>query len=257
MIVKKIKLLVGIIGLFLIFGCGAYMNKNMNPYYFGMTIVDNQVYKKSKGVDSYKYDENSVKYFLKRGYVVKAKSAFRETYVHLSWAELAAKQLGATVMLTDRNYVGSISGRTTLAWTVPGDTYKVTSNTNGNISYNSNTNSYVYGNSGYAVGNSSTNGNVKYNSTTTTTIQGPDKLQVTSVPYQNHYYDQYAVFMVKKYYWSDKDFSYYHDKKFKDFAGSIKAGEWFELGEKSGKYRKIIYGGKSYYVNRDDKIMAY
>lgn len=251
----KIKLLLIGIGLFTLFGCGAYMNKNMNPYYFGMKTIDPQVYKKSKDVKSYKYEESSVKYFLKRGYVIKAKSAFRERYVHSSWAELAAKQMGATVMLTDRDYVGSVSGRRTLAWTVPGDTYRVTSNTNGNISYNSNTDAYVYGSSGYAIGNSTTNGNVNYNSSTTTTVQGPDKLRVTSVPYQNHYYDQYAVFMVKKYYWTISDVPYYSDKKLKNLAGYIKAGEWFLLSEKKGKYRRLIYNDKFAYI--DKKVEVY
>lgn len=244
----KTKLLLIGIGFFVLSGCGAYMNKNVNPYYFGMKTIDPQVYKKSKDVKSYKYDENSVKYFLKRGYVIKAKSAFRERYVHSSWAELAAKQMGATVMLTDRDYVGTVSGRRTLAWTVPGDTYRVTSNTNGNISYNSNTDAYVYGSSGYAIGNSTTNGNVNYNSSTTTTIQGPDKLRVTSVPYQNHYYDQYAVFMVKKYYWTNYSVAYYNDKKLEVSAGRVKSGEWFELLEKKGKYYRILYNGQIAYI---------
>lgn len=250
----KIKLLLIGIGIFTLFGCGAYMNKNMNPYYFGMKTIDHQVYKKSKDVKSYKYEESSVKYFLKRGYVIKAKSAFRERYVHSSWAELAAKQMGATVMLTKSDYVGSVSGRRTLAWTVPGDTYRVTSNTNGNISYNSNTDAYVYGSSGYAIGNSTTNGNVNYNSSTTTTIQGPDKLRVASVPYQNHYYDQYAVFMVKKYYWTATDVPYYSDKKLENFVGYIKAGEWFLLSEKKGKYRRLIYNDKFAYIDKKVEI---
>ena len=42
----KIKLLLIGIGIFTLFGCGAYMNKNMNPYYFGMKTIDPQVYKK-------------------------------------------------------------------------------------------------------------------------------------------------------------------------------------------------------------------
>ena len=251
----KTKLLLIGIGFFVLSGCGAYLNKNVNPYYFGMKTVDPQIYKKSKDVKWYDYTEDNVKYFLKRGYVIKAKSSFRERYVHSSWAELAAKQMGATVMLTERDYVGSVSGRRTLAWTVPGDTYRVTSNTNGNINYNSNTDAYVYGSSGYAIGNSTTNGNVNYNSSTTTTIQGPDKYRVASVPYENHYYDQYAAFMVKKYYWTSSDVSYYSDKKLENFAGTIKAGEWFLLSEKKGKYRRLNYDGKFAYI--DKKIEIY
>jgi hypothetical protein len=253
----KLKYVIIGIGFLTLFGCGALMNKNMNPYYFGMTQIDPQTYKKSKDIQSYAYQESSVKYFLKRGYIVKAKSAFRERYVHSSWAVLAGKQMGATVMLLDRDYVGTVSGRRTLAWTVPGDTYKVTSNTNGNINYDSNTNAYVYGSNGYAIGNSTTNGNVNYNSSTTTTIQGPDKYRVASIPYENHYYDQYAVFMVKKYYWTDTDVPYYSDKKLENFVGYIKAGEWFELSEKKAKYRRLNYNGKFAYVSRGNKVRIY
>jgi hypothetical protein len=253
----KTKLIIIGIGFFLLSGCGAYMNKNVNPYYFGMTTIDPQIYEKSKDIMSYQYEESSVKYFLKRGYVIKAKSAFREQYVHPSWAELAAKQMGANVMLLQKDYVGTVSGRRTLAWTVPGDTYRVTSNTKGNINYDSNTDAYVYGSNGYGYGNSTTTGNVNYSSSTTTTIQGPDKYRVASVPYQNHYYDQYAVFLVKKYYWTDTDVPYYSDKKLENLGGYIKAGEWFQLSEKKSKYRRLIYDGKFAYVSRNDKVLIY
>lgn len=253
----KLKLLLAGLTIFLLTGCMAYMNKNINPYYFGMTEIDKTDYKKSKDVKSYDYTENNIKYFLNRGYVVKAKSAFRERFIHLSWAELAAKQMGATIMLLDRDYAGKVSGRQALAWRVPGDTYTVTSNTKGNVSYDSNTNSYAVGSNGYAFGSSSTYGNADYNSSTKTTIQGPDKIQYASVPYEHHYYDQYAVFMVKKYYWADTDVPYYSDKKLDNFVGYIKAGEWFQLSKKKRKYRRLIYNGKFVYVGRNKKVKVY
>jgi len=73
-------------------------------------------------------------------------------------------------MLIRENYVGSISGRKALSFRIPGEKYHVTSTTQ-----TSSGRSYV----------------------TTTTIQKPDQYRYTSVPYTDHYYDYYAVFLVK------------------------------------------------------------
>ncbi|TYC14755.1 hypothetical protein ES677_05085 [Bizionia gelidisalsuginis] len=179
--------------------CGAYMNKNVNPYYFGMTTYDSNKLKKPKDVKIYNYTEENLQYFLIRGYKIKAKSAFRERYVHNDWARLASKQLGTPIMLLKDDYVGAVSGRKTLAFRIPGETYVVTSKTNANLNYNSNSTAYAVGTNGSAIGSSSTYGNANYSSTTNTTIQGPDKYGYTSVPYKNHYYDYYALFLVKEY----------------------------------------------------------
>jgi hypothetical protein len=253
---KLSKLLVLSLAL-LLTSCMAYLNQNANPYYFGMKIVDGTKFKKAKSVGTYDYTENNADYFFKRGYVVKAKSAFRNTFVHMSWAELAAKQMGSDVMLCKREYVGTASGTSVIPWYVPGETYTVNSRTSGSVSANGYGSSMVVGSNGYAIGSSSSSAYGTYNSNTTTTIQGPGRYDYYSVPYSYNYYDQYALFLVKKYYWSDRDFSYYNDKKFKNFVGYIKAGAWFELAEKNGKYRRIIYGGNSFYVNRDDKVKCY
>ncbi len=247
---KQLFITILLLASFLFSGCGAYLNKNVNPYHFGMTQIDPQIYKKSKDVKSYLYEESSVKYFLKRGYVLKAKSAFRNRFVHPDWAKLAAKQMGASIMLLDKNYVGSVSGRRTLVFRVPGDTYKVTSNTKGNINYDSNTDTYVYGSNWDAYGTSTTYGNINHNSTTTTTIQTPDRYKSTTVPYQHHYYDHFAVFMVKKYYWLNSDRDFYKDKKLKERIGVVKAREWFSISDYlSGKNRAILYNGKLGYIS--------
>jgi hypothetical protein len=253
---KLSKLLVLSLAL-LLTSCMAYLNKYSNPYYFGMKIIDGTKFKKAKSVGTFDYTENNADYFFKKGYVVKAKSAFRNTFVHMSWAELAAKQMGSDVMLCKREYVGTASGTSVIPWYVPGETYTVNSRTSGSFSANGYGSSMVVGSNGYAIGSSSSSAYGTYNSNTTTTIQGPGRYDYYSVPYSYNYYDQYALFLVKKYYWSDKDFSYYNDKKFKNFVGYIKAGEWFELAEKNGKYRRIIYEGNSFYLNRDDKIKCY
>lgn len=94
-----------------------------------MTKIDPQIYKKGVNANSYAYKESSIEYFLKRGYVVKAKFAFRNRYVHPDWENLAAKQMRACVMLLDKDYVGSFSEVRMLVWKDSGGTYKVTSKT--------------------------------------------------------------------------------------------------------------------------------
>lgn len=235
----------------LFISCGSYLNKSVNPYYFGMTNIDTQTYKKNKDVKFYFYTKDNVKYFLKKGYTIKSKSAFRDRYVHPDWAKLAAKQVGADVMLLDKDYVGSVSRKGVLKWKVPGDTYRVTSSTNGNVNYNSNTDTYIYGNNWDAYGTSSTYGNINHNSTTTTTLKAPDRYSYRTVSYQSHYYDHYAVFMVKKYYWVVHDATYYKDKSLKSGNEKVKAGEWFEILESKGKYHQIIYNGTLGYINKD------
>jgi hypothetical protein len=179
------------------YSCGAYLNKHVNPYHFGMQTYNSQKLKKAKDVKIYDYNETNLQYFIKQGYKIKAKSAFRERYVHLDWAKLASKQLGTPVMLLRNDYVGSVSGRRTLAFTIPGEKYIVTSETNANLNYNSTTDAYAISDYGYATGSSTTSGNANYNSQTKTTIQGPDKYGYKTVRYENHYYDYYAVFLVK------------------------------------------------------------
>lgn len=204
MLILKNKTLKYLLFLLMLSSCGAYMNKKINPYYFGMTIFNSKKLEKTKDVKIYNYTEENLNYFLNQGYRVKAKSAFRERFVHMDWAKLASKQLGTPIMLLEDRYVGSVSGRRTLAFRVPGEKYVVTSKTNSNLNYNSNTDAYAVGTNGYAIGSSSTYGNANYNSTTKTTIQAPDKYGYTSVPYKNHYYDYYAVFLVKEYREGDK-----------------------------------------------------
>jgi hypothetical protein len=180
------------------------MNKNINPYYFGMTVFDSKKLKKPKDVKIYNYSENNLAYFLSKGYKIKAKSAFTERNVHMDWAKLSAKQLGAPIMLLKDEYAGSVSGRRTLAFRIPGEKYIVTSNTNSTLNYNSNTDAYAVGTNGYAFGSSTTTGNANYNSSTKTTIQGPDKYGYKSIAYKNNYYDYYAIYLVKKYIEGDK-----------------------------------------------------
>lgn len=253
----KIKPLKYLVLLFLLSSCGAYMNKNINPYYFGMTVFDSKKLKKPKDVKIYNYSENNLEYFLSKGYKIKAKSAFRERNVHMDWAKLSSKQLGTPIMLLKDEYVGSVSGRRTLAFRIPGEKYIVTSNTSANLNYNSNTDAYAIGTNGYAYGSSTTTGNANYNSSTRTTIQGPDKYGYKSVPYKNHYYDYYAVYLVKETekilknnskYRVKYDVETYGEKELNYGKGRISSNQKFVLLERGNNYYKIKYKGMIRYI---------
>jgi len=253
------KLLPLIILSLTLLNCGAYVNKSSNPYYFGMVTVDKTQYKKikHKNVKIYDYTDSNAEYFLKRGYIIKAKSSFRNTFVDLSWAQLAASQLGSDVLLCKSNYVGTASATTVIPWRVAGETYIATSTTSGNISLNGYSDSSVIGSNGYAFGNSTSNVNGTHSSTTTTTIRTPDKYQLYSVPYSKDYYDQYALFMVKKYYWLSLnayyDGSYYNGiDKNSSKIGTIKANHFFEILDETKKYYKIRYRGIEGYLYKNE-----
>lgn len=192
---KKLKILA--FGVTLLFvGCSSFMNSS-NPFKLSMKVVNNVKLKKSNHVTIYDYNEENVKYFLNKGYIVKAKSAFRNRLVHITGVELAAKQIGSDVALYKREYVGTASGVDIIPWYVPGETYTVKSSTKGSVSANGYGSATVIGSNGYAIGSSSSSAYGTYNSNTTTTIQAPGKYEYYSVPYSLDYYDQYAVFLVK------------------------------------------------------------
>lgn len=246
---KLSKLLV--LGLALLLtSCMAYLNQNANPYYFGMKVVDDTKFKKAKSVETYDYTENNANYFFKRGYVVKAKSAFRNTFVHMSWAELAAKQMGSDVMLCKREYVGTASGTSVIPWYVPGETYTVNSRTSGSVSANGYGSSMVVGSNGYAIGSSSSSAYGTYNSNTTTTIQGPGRYDYYSVPYSYNYYDQYALFLVKKYYWIEESMPLHTKADINSpYNQYVKSNDWFILIKKGKHYNEIEYKGEVGFID--------
>lgn len=245
----KFKLLLFVLVL-LLSSCMAYVNQNANPYYFGMKIVDATKFKKSNSVKTYDYTETNATYFFKRGYVVKAKSAFRNTFIHMSWAELAAKQMGSDVMLCKREFVGTASGTSVIPWHVPGETYTVNSRTSGSIRANGYGSTSIIGSDGYVIGSSSSSAYGTYNSNTTTTIQGPGRYEYRSVPYSYDYYDQYALFLVKKYYWLNSNTLIYKDPNIKsEVVRHINSNEWFEVLNKKSKFIKIYYKGEIGYIS--------
>ena len=250
---KLRKLLVFSLAL-LLTSCKAYLNKNANPYYFGMKVIDNTQFKKTKSVKTYDYTESNADYFFKKGYVVKAKSAFRNKFVDMSWAELAAKQMGSNVMLCKREYIGTASGTSVIPWYVPGETYTVNSKTSGTVSDKGYGNSTIISNNGYAVGRSSSSAYGTYNSNTTTTVQGPGRYDYYSVPYSYDYYDQYALFLVKKYYWlNDSEYDdgilYKEPKNNSKILAKIKSHEFFEVINRDTKFTKINYNGQVGYIS--------
>lgn len=244
---KKTNIIIFLIAIVLT-SCGGYINST-NPYKLSMRIVDKTKTKKTSKVNIYDYSENNLNYFFNKGYVVKAKSAFRNRMVHISGVELAAKQIGSDVALYLTEFYGTASGIEVLSWSVPGETYIVNSKTSGNISINGNGNSTIVGSNGYAIGNSSSSSHGSYNSSTTTTIQGPSKYVYKAVPYSYNYYDQYALFLVKKYYWLESGVNIYKDASIKsDILTYIKPYEKFTIIKKNKNFIHINYNGFEGYL---------
>jgi len=192
---KTLKILIfGIT--FLLISCSSFRNSS-NPFKLSMRTVNDIKLKKSKHVTIYDYSEENIKYFLNNGYIIKAKSAFRNRLVNISGVELAAKEIGSDVALYKREYAGTTSGVNVISWYVPGETYTVKSSTIGTVNASGYGNATIVGSNGYEVRSSSSNVNGTYKSNTKTTIQGPGKYENYSVPYSFDYYNQYAVFLVK------------------------------------------------------------
>ncbi len=231
------------------------MNKNANPYYFGMKVINQTKIKKSDEAKIYDYTEDNIKYFLERGYVVKAKSAFRNTFVHLSWAELAAKQMGSDVVLCKREYVGTASGRSVIPWYVPGETYTINSKTSGSVSANGYGSATVIGSNGYVIGSSSSSAYGTYNSNTTTTIQGPGRYDYYSVPYSYNYYDQYAVFLVKEQ--AILDVENKEVEKNKKNTKTVVVGEYFKTNYKIPVSSQPVFSGAEIigYIPKNKQIL--
>jgi len=254
---RKLLLLLTIT--FFFSSCGAYLNKKANPYYFGMNIIDNSKYKKtkSKNVEIYDFSSSNLEYFLKKGYVIKAKSSFRNTFVHLSWAQLAASKLGSDVILCKKDYVGTTSGTMVIPWRIPGETYTATSTTSGNISLTGHSRSSIASSNAYATSNTSSAISGFHSSTTTTTITTPDKYELYTVPYSKDYYDQYALFLVKKYYWLPYH-DYYDGIIYKDAKnnsekiGTIEPNHYLELLDETRGHYKIKYNGVIGYLHKNE-----
>jgi hypothetical protein len=216
----------------LLFGCSSYINSS-NPFKLSMRTVNDIKLKKSNHVTIYDYTEENVNYFLNMGYVVKAKSAFRNRLVNMSGVELAAKEIGSDVALYKREYVGTASGANVIPWYVPGETYTVKSSTNGSVSANGYGSTTVIGSDGYAVGRSSSSAYGTYNSNTTTTIQAPGRYEYYSIPYSLDYYDQYAVFLVK-----EQDAL--EAQNGKTNGNKIEIGQTYQIQDGIGLYTKPI-----------------
>ena len=175
--------------------------------------------------------------------------ALRYTFIGYQEAINAGCWIGASVMLYKHQYVGTASGRSVVPFYNPGDTYTVNSRTSGAVSAYGSTTASVFGSGGYAYGSSYSSGYGTYNSNTTTTITTPGSLSYYAVPYSNDYYDQYAIYFVKRYYRFELDIPVFQkaDIKSKTIT-TVKNNDWFEIISKGNKFTKISYQGAIGYI---------
>jgi hypothetical protein len=107
----------------------------------------------------------------------------------------------------------------------------------------------VVGNGGYAYGSSSVNGNGTYNSSTTTTYTTPGSFSYYAVPYSPDYYDQYAIYLAKKYYRFGLDISLLEKKDLKSrVIITLPGNSWFEVIDKGKMFTKVVYQGRTGYI---------
>lgn len=223
-----------------------------NTYYTNSIKLGNEKYKKTKELTRYDYSDENVKYFQQRGYVVIGYSALRYTFIGIQEAINAGCAYGATVLLYKHAYVGTASGRTVLPWYSPGDTYTINSHTSSSANAYGYSNMSAYGSAGYAYGNAYGYASGTGNSNTTTTITGPGSVTYYSIPYSNDYYDQYAIYMVKKYNWVTTDADVFDSPSTKHKKlGKLPKYAYFEVLDKNvsrGRYVKIKYGTLTAYI---------
>ena len=117
-------------------------------------------------------------------------------------------------------------------------------------------NSSYYSNNGYGFGNSTSTASGSYNSTTTTTITGPGSFTFYDVPYSTDYYDQYAIYLVKKYYFHKIAKDYYSKPDIKFKVGILKAGQKFEVINwcGNGSFLKIKIENQILYTDCNDDL---
>lgn len=226
---RRVYVLFSLLVALLLSGCGALLNKG-NPYYKYSTIVDEKKYDKVRNKDrsiyEYKGNEEDVEYFLKRGYIVKAKAAFRyNLFIHNDWLELAAKRFGSEVVLASREYAGSRARVRPLTFRVPGEKYHIASET--------------------------TVGNRTY--TTYSTVKMPDKYETSFITTKDNYYDYYAIFLVKKYFTVNDLVTIYKTRDLEMKVDSISPGEWFFIKKEKNNYIKVGYKESTGYIYPDSR----
>ena len=237
--------------------CSSIINsvKNQNPFYANFTRTSSESFKNTKQINSYDYNENNVKYFQQNGYVMVGYAALRSTFINYQEVVNAGCWNGADLVLYKYNYVGTSSGRAVLPFYNSGETYTINSTTNGSVNATANSSASAYGSNGYAFGNSTTNMYGTYNSKTNTTITTPNTVSYYSVPYSNDYYDQYAVYFVKKYFKINEYVSLYEKANTNSkLLIVINSNDWFECISYTQNFVKVKYKNSIGFILNNGKL---
>jgi len=234
-------------------GCGLsqVLSIDQNLYYKNLNVVAKKRWKHSKEpLKIYDYTSQNEKYLIENGYVLIAYDAIRHTYIGYQNAVEVGNYIGASVMLYKHEYVGTSSGYTVARIYNPGETYLINSQTTGIINTNRNSTTNIYGNDLSIYGSTSSNSRTTYNSQTTTAITGPGSFSYYSIPYSNDYYDQWAIFYLKKYYKSTtQDISVNKSANEKSsIIGYLPKNTWFEILSTNKEFRKIKCKDKIGYI---------
>lgn len=236
--------------------CSIYSSKSSNLFYSNLHRTSENKYKQTKQLYSYDYTENNYRYFTENGYVMIGYDAIRHTYIGHQEAINAGCWLGATVLLYKHTFIGTAKGSAVVPLYNPGETYLVTSRTSGNINVHGNSNAQIYSNNSSAYITSQSQSWGSYNSNTSTTIKTPGSFSYYSVPYSRDYYDQYAVFMVKKYYRSERNLPLLQKANTNSkVLAAILVNEWFEVISLGDKFIKVKYKTMIGFIDSSHPLM--
>ena len=204
---------------------------DQNLYFKNLKVIYKKNWQRSKSpISVYDFNDNNMKYFVENGYVVWAYDAIRHTYISYDDAVHVGKYYGIPIMLYKYQYVGTASGTALLSIYNPGDTYLLNSTTSGRIR--------AGGASGY------------YNSNTLTTITTPGSFSYQALPYSNDYYDQWAIYYVKKYFRSKQSISIY--EKGTNVSRTITImdpNSWFEILSEGKSFKKVKFQNQIGYIS--------
>ena len=232
-----------------ILGCATYKPIDSNPFFNRMTKVDKKRYKRTLTINLQNYSDTMLQYFRERGYVVIGYTAFRDQFVGIQRAAGAGGEIGATVLLYKHTYVGNASGTAVIPFYIPGDRYTINTQSSGSVSAYGSSNFSTIGNGGYSFGSSQSSLSGSYRSSSTTTITGPGSFSYYTVPYSNDYYDQYAIYMVQKFYYIEEETTIFRKPTKKDPAGTLPKNVWFEVIMKGKNTHMVRVNGRVYFID--------
>lgn len=178
--------------------CNTLYHAENNPYYYTYNKykIDNLKLKNTERINTFKLDENSLKYFSDLGYIIIGYNNFHAPANPYYNAEANAKLKGANILLFSQEYLGTNKGNYTVAMLNKGQEYQINQQINTTSKLNGSSSSIGISNNGYGFVSSNLYGNVQSTSNITTTIKEPDFYTYHNIPYSTDIYKHKVVYLI-------------------------------------------------------------